>query len=324
MRRRSDDLQGARSTAMPLRSWRSRRSCRRQRPVRLGGSARSRPTKSGGCARSSSRASGSSRRAAASIRTRTCWRTCSATSGSTTPASAGSSQRTTRRSAAAKAGSWFSPTPAGSASYSQCRTPADRRRALELTIDQYLQYIAERELRAGVEENRAAGGSASSWIRDTGEILALANYPTFNPNAFARAADDDARNRGDPGSLRAGSTFKIVTASAALEESVITPDDLIDVSAGLRSRSAAASIDDTHRYGTLSFTDVIVKSSNVGAIKVGIAARPRAARPLRQPLRVRPGAGPRLPRRERRHRVESGEARRRARSPRCRWATRSA
>ncbi len=145
--------------------------------------------------------------------------------------------------------------------------------ALELTIDQYLQNIAERELQAGVEEYGAAGGSVVVMDPATGEILALANAPTFNPNSFSRAPEGNRRNRAIQDLYEPGSTFKIVTASAALEEGLITPDDPIDVSAGL-IRFGSRQIDDVHRYGVLSFTDVIVKSSNVGAIKVGLKLGP--------------------------------------------------
>ena len=193
--------------------------------------------------------------------------------------------------------------------YSQVERPATAGATLELTIDQYLQFIAERELRAGVEENRAAGGSAVIMDPNTGEILAMANYPTFNPNTFGRASDEARRNRAVQDLYEPGSTFKIVTASAALEEHVIGPTDLIDCSPG-RITFGSRVIRDTHHYGTLPFTDVLVKSSNVGAIKVGMRLGAGAARPLRQPLRLRPGARARLPRRERRHRVEPGAARR--------------
>jgi cell division protein FtsI/penicillin-binding protein 2 len=90
--------------------------------------------------------------------------------------------------------------------------------ALELTLDLQLQYIAERELKAGVEAHRARGGTAIIMAPATGEILALANYPTFNPNAVSRSDDDDRRNRVTQDVYEPGSTFKIVTASAALEE----------------------------------------------------------------------------------------------------------
>ncbi len=141
--------------------------------------------------------------------------------------------------------------------------------ALELTIDQYLQHLAERALQEGVQEYGAAGGSIVVMDPATGEILALASAPTFNPNAYSRAPENHRRNRAIQDLYEPGSTFKIVTASAALEEGLMSPEDLIDVSAG-SIRFGSRQIEDVHRYGVLSFTDVIVKSSNVGAIKVGL------------------------------------------------------
>ncbi len=79
---------------------------------------------------------------------------------------------------------------------------------VELTIDLYLQHIAERELKAGVLEHRAQGGSAIVMDPHTGEILALANYPTFNPNAFGKATPQTRRNRAVTGSLRARIDFQ--------------------------------------------------------------------------------------------------------------------
>jgi cell division protein FtsI (penicillin-binding protein 3) len=146
--------------------------------------------------------------------------------------------------------------------------------ALELTIDQYIQNIVERELRAGVLENRAAGGSAIVMDPATGGILALANYPTFNPNTFARAADDLRRNRAVQDLYEPGSTFKVVTASAAIEEGVIRPEDPVDCSPGYITFAGRPPINDVHRYGVLPFSDVIVKSSNVGAIRVGLKLGP--------------------------------------------------
>ena len=145
---------------------------------------------------------------------------------------------------------------------------------IELTIDQYLQHIAERELRAGVDAHRAAGGTAIIMDPNSGEILALANWPTFNPNRFRRADDNDRRNRALQDQYEPGSTFKVVTASAALEEDVIVPDDLIDCSPGYITFPGRKPIHDVHRYGVLPFTDVIVKSSNVGAIRVGLKLGP--------------------------------------------------
>lgn len=153
--------------------------------------------------------------------------------------------------------------------YSRVERAATAGAGVELTIDQYLQYVAERELRVGVEANHAVGGSAIVMDPHTGEILALANWPTFNPNAFGKADDDEKRNRAIQTVYEPGSTFKIVTASAALENHVITPETLIDTDPGFITFPGRKPIYDTHRYGILSFTDVIVKSSNVGAIKVG-------------------------------------------------------
>ncbi len=151
---------------------------------------------------------------------------------------------------------------------SRVERPATAGAGIELTIDQYLQYVAERELRIGVEENHAVGGSAIIMDPYSGEILALANWPTFNPNAFTRADDDDRRNRAIQTLYEPGSTFKIVTASAALERHTITPETLIETSPGYITFGPRI-IHDTHMYGLIPFTDVIVKSSNVGAIKVG-------------------------------------------------------
>jgi cell division protein FtsI (penicillin-binding protein 3) len=153
--------------------------------------------------------------------------------------------------------------------YSRVEQAATAGAGIELTIDWYLQYVAERELQAGVEANHAVGGTAIVMDPHTGEILALANWPTFNPNAFVRTDDDARRNRAIQTLYEPGSTFKIVTASAALENHVITPETLIDTDPGYITFPGRKPIYDTHRYGILSFTDVIVKSSNVGAIKVG-------------------------------------------------------
>ena len=153
--------------------------------------------------------------------------------------------------------------------FSRVERPPTTGATLELTIDGYLQHVAERELRAGVEENVAAGGTAVVMDPRTGEVLALANWPTYNPNAYRDARPEAQRNRATQDIYEPGSTFKIVTAAAALEEKVVGPDDPIDVSAG-QIRFGRRVINDDHRSDILSFTDVIVHSSNVGAIKVGL------------------------------------------------------
>jgi cell division protein FtsI (penicillin-binding protein 3) len=161
-------------------------------------------------------------------------------------------------------------TDARGRAFSRLERPPTAGATVELTIDEYLQHIAERELRDAVASNRAAGGSVVIIAPKTGEILALANEPTFNPNAYKNASEVHRRNRAVQDIYEPGSTFKVVTASAAIEERMIGVDDMIDVSGG-KIRFGSRVIDDTHDYGTLSFTDVMVKSSNVGAIKVGLS-----------------------------------------------------
>jgi len=155
--------------------------------------------------------------------------------------------------------------------YSRTEWPPTAGSTVELTIDEYLQHVAERELEAGVRENRAGSGTAIVMNPHTGEILALANVPTFNPNAFRDATDNERRNRGVQDLYEPGSTFKIVTASAAIEEKVMPINTWIDTNPGRVYISGRKPIteDRGRNLGVLSFTDVIVKSSNIGAIKIG-------------------------------------------------------
>ncbi|HZL93883.1 MAG TPA: penicillin-binding protein, partial [Vicinamibacterales bacterium] len=120
----------------------------------------------------------------------------------------------------------------------------------------------------------ASAGSAVIMDPYTGEILALANFPAFNPNIYRDARAETRRNRAIQDYYEPGSTFKIVTASAAFEEKAVSPDTIIDASAG-NIRFGSRVINDDHNYGVLSFADVIVKSSNVGAIKVALKLGPQ-------------------------------------------------
>jgi cell division protein FtsI (penicillin-binding protein 3) len=140
-----------------------------------------------------------------------------------------------------------------------------------LTIDKHIQHIAERELEAGVKSSGAEGGSVIVMDPFSGELQALANYPTFNPNLFKSYADGAKKNRAVQDVYEPGSTFKAVTAGAALEEKVAAPTELIPTSPGV-IRFGARVINEAkgHNYGTLTFEDVIVKSSNIGAIKIGL------------------------------------------------------
>ncbi len=154
--------------------------------------------------------------------------------------------------------------------FSRFERPPTTGATVELTIDQYLQHLTERELHRGVVDNRAAGGTAIIMNPHTGEILAMANEPTFNPNAYRDAQEQERRNRAVQDLYEPGSTFKVVTASAAIEEKVMPVDALIDTNPGqIRLGSRVVTEYGGHNYKVLSFTDVIVKSSNVGAIKIG-------------------------------------------------------
>ena len=214
-------------------------------------------------------------------------------------------------------------TDARGRAFSRLERPPTAGATVELTIDEYLQHVAERELREAVARNRASGGTVIIMDPRTGEILALANEPTFNPNAFSSAAVEQWRNRAVQDLYEPGSTFKVVTASAALEERVVHPDQIINVAGG-KIRFGSRVINDTHDYGSLTFTDVIVKSSNVGAIKSRFVSRVRSGwgrtyGGLVSAARCRPTF-----RRDDGHRVESRASSTTARSPQCRWATRSA
>jgi len=143
--------------------------------------------------------------------------------------------------------------------------------SIELTIDEHLQHIAEREVKAGVDASHADGGTAVIMDPHSGEILAMASYPTFNPNDYGDASEAARRNRAVQDLYEPGSTFKIVTASAALQEHVVGLNDIIDTLGGVIKFPGRKPITDMgHDYGLISFTDVIVKSSNVGAIQVGL------------------------------------------------------
>jgi cell division protein FtsI (penicillin-binding protein 3) len=160
-------------------------------------------------------------------------------------------------------------TDAKAQAFGRIERPPTAGATLELTLDRDLQYLAERELAWGVEEFGAQGGTVVILEPRTGDVLALANWPTFNPNRFSDVEPRRQRNRAIQEIYEPGSTFKIVTASAALEHGLARIDEPFDVSTGY-IRFGSRQVDDVHRYGTLSFTDVIVKSSNVGAIKIGL------------------------------------------------------
>jgi len=138
-----------------------------------------------------------------------------------------------------------------------------------LTVDATLQYIAEREVEAAWRRTRSKAAMAVLLDPRTGEILALAIRPTFNPNNFATATDDDRRDRAVTDPFEPGSTFKVILAAAALEEGVARPTDRFYAENGAIT-VAKITIHDWKKYGWLTFTEVLQNSSNVGAIKIGL------------------------------------------------------
>lgn len=140
---------------------------------------------------------------------------------------------------------------------------------LHLTIDAALQQIAERELAKATARYRAQSGSVVLLEPATGAVLALASWPTFDPNRFATATDEQRRNRPVSDAYEPGSTFKMVTAAAALEEGLIDPEETLDCEMG-GITLAGVRISDHKAFGTLTFRDVIAKSSNVGTIKTSL------------------------------------------------------
>jgi cell division protein FtsI (penicillin-binding protein 3) len=142
-------------------------------------------------------------------------------------------------------------------------------RDLALSIDSRLQYLAFRELKAAVDANKAkAGGLVILDVR-TGEILALANWPAYNPNARDRTARERMRNRALTDVFEPGSTLKPFTIAAALDAGAVRPDTLVATGGGALT-IGPNTIHDAHPAGTLTVAQVIQKSSNVGAAKIAL------------------------------------------------------
>lgn len=138
-----------------------------------------------------------------------------------------------------------------------------------LTIDEGIQYIVERELAAAIKEWEAKAATAIMMDPRTGEILAMANRPTYDPNDAGSSDLQARRNRAITDLFEPGSTIKCVLAAAALEEKVVELDEMFDVSKGY-IMAGGKPIRDVHRHEILSFQEVIQKSSNVGSVQVGL------------------------------------------------------
>jgi len=138
-----------------------------------------------------------------------------------------------------------------------------------LTLDEKIQYITEKALAEGVAQWQAAGGVAIVQNPNTGEILAMASQPTYDPNDFRKSSPRALQDRGIAWVYEPGSTFKLVTVAAVLEEKLAHPDEVVDCQMG--SIVLAGHVIHDHKpFGSLSVRDVVVNSSDVGAIKLGL------------------------------------------------------
>ncbi len=139
---------------------------------------------------------------------------------------------------------------------------------ITLTLDKNIQYLAEKELSKAVSQSRGVGGIALVMEPRTGKILAMASYPTFNPNAYSRYSHDALRNRAVADRFEPGSTMKVFLIASALEAKAVSPNDRFNCENGSFSIGGRV-IHDTHRYGSLSVGEILKYSSNIGAAKIG-------------------------------------------------------
>jgi cell division protein FtsI (penicillin-binding protein 3) len=138
-----------------------------------------------------------------------------------------------------------------------------------LTIDEKIQYIAERELETAMQQTHAIAGTVVVENPHTGEILALANRPTFNPNLSREITPEKLKNHAVSDVYEPGSTFKLVTISSALEEKLTNPNELFDCQMGSIVYNGMR-IRDSRPHGLLTVSDVLAVSSDVGSIKIGL------------------------------------------------------
>lgn len=144
---------------------------------------------------------------------------------------------------------------------------------LTLSIDSKLQYIAYRELNKAVEKHKAKAGAIVMLDAKTGEVLALANVPTYNPNSNVGIDPNNRRNRVLTDTYEPGSTMKPFAAAIAIQSGKFKPTTIVNVNGG-SIRFGSAVIHDTHSHGSLTVEQIIQVSSNVGAAKLALSFKP--------------------------------------------------
>ena len=149
----------------------------------------------------------------------------------------------------------------------QTERPSTDGAAVTLTIDESVQHIAERELERSMAETQAQAGMVVVVEPFSGEVLAMAGRPAFNPNRYNAYASSRWRNRAVSDAFEPGSIFKIVTAAAGIQENVVAPGEMIDCGNG-RIEIAGTVINDHAVFDRLSFTETVARSSDIGMIRV--------------------------------------------------------
>ena len=149
-------------------------------------------------------------------------------------------------------------------------------RDLRTSIDLRLQYLAYRELKAAVAESSARSGSVVVLDPRTGEVLAMVNQPSYNPNEREQYRPENYRNRAITDMFEPGSSFKPLVIAAALESGAFNPRSIIDTSPGKVIINDRIITEDNSNLGRVDLTTVLAKSSNVGAVRVALTMEPKA------------------------------------------------
>ena len=147
-------------------------------------------------------------------------------------------------------------------------------RDIQLSIDSKVQFFAYQKLREAVLQNKAKAGSVVVLDVQSGEVLALANYPSYSPARRQNLSGEQLRNRALTDSFEPGSTMKPFVIALALEKGLVKPETQIQTAPG-RMNIGNATISDAHPHGVLTVNEVIQKSSNVGTVKMAMQMQPR-------------------------------------------------
>jgi len=158
--------------------------------------------------------------------------------------------------------------------YEMKSVPAINGKRVYLTIDQYLQYVTERALDRAYKQWNAKGAMAIMMEADTGRILAIANRPTFDSNKPGESNADSRRNRVVTDMYEPGSIFKIVAFSGVLQEGKATLEDEFFCENGKYRYYGGRVLHDVHPYGMMPFPEILIKSSNIGSVKVAALLEP--------------------------------------------------